>query len=140
MILYLDSSALTKLYIAEPESALVVNAVNDAKSVAVSVLSLAESSSAIARKLEDGDITEAEERTAYQQLLEEWPTLERFDVSDHLTREASILVRSRGLRGADAVQLATAAWLARERRGVRVLAFDDAINGAVKGLVKLWEP
>ncbi len=140
MNLFLDSSALSKLYITEAESSTVLEVVGQAQRVLVSTLSLAETASALARKARNGEISDAEERAAFKQLMDEWPDLERFDVIDRITKEAATLARSKGLRGADAVQLATVAWISREQRGVRFLAFDDALNQAAKGIVKPWTP
>lgn len=140
MNLFLDSSALSKLYLTEPETATVMQAVQGAETVLVSTLALPETASALARKARDGEITATEERAAFQQLMDEWPDLERFDVIDHIAKEAATLARSKGLRGADAVQLATVAWLSRERKSVRFLAFDAALNQAARGIVKPWTP
>ncbi len=48
-------------------------------------------------------------------------------------------VRSRGLRGADAIQLATAAWVSREQRFVYFLAFDEKLLEAAQGIVRVLE-
>ena len=140
MILYLDSNALAKLYIVEQETDAVLQAVSEAKTVVVSILAMPEVTSAFARKVRDGDISEDDAREAFRRLLEDWPTLERVEMDEWVVKEASILTLSRGVRGADGVQLATVARLARERRGVRFLTFDTALNEAAKGLAKPWEP
>lgn len=138
MILYLDANAFVKLYADEPDSDRVLEAVEDATTVAVSVLVLPETLSAISRKGREGALTPESVQSAFENILGDWPDLERFDVNDHIAKEAASLARSKGLTGADAVHLATVAWLSRERRGVRLLAFDAALNQAAKGVVKLW--
>jgi hypothetical protein len=45
----------------------------------------------------------------------------------------------RELRNVDAVQLATAAVIARDKRHVRSLTLDQKLNEAAKGIVKLYE-
>ena len=138
MNLFLDSSAVIKLYVQEPGSDLVEQAVQGASIVAVSTLALPESTHAFARCARENILTEDQERTAYLALLEDWINFERFDADDWVAKDATIYTRSKALRGADAVQLATVAWLARERRNVRFLSFDDALNAAAKGVVKLY--
>jgi hypothetical protein len=41
---------------------------------------------------------------------------------------------------ADAVQLASASWLTRERRGVQFLAFEIQLIKAARGVVRIFEP
>ncbi len=140
MILVLDSSALIKLYVLEPESATVDQALNEAATVAVSSLVIPEAAHAFTRRARDGVITSEQADTAFKALLEDWPRYERFDVTDHIAKEAAILTRSKALTGADGVHLATAALLSRERKAVRFLTFDDALHKATKGIVKPWTP
>ncbi len=139
MILFLDSSALVKLYIAEAETPTVMAAVQAAKSVVVSTLAMPETVSSFARRASQGSLTEAEVQEAFKNLLGDWEDLERIEVDDWIAKEAAMLTRSKGLRGADAVHLATCARVSRERRGVQFLAFDDALTAAAKTVVKVWE-
>ena len=139
MTLFLDTSALVKLYIAEAETATVTTAVQAAKIITVSTLAMPEAVSSFTRKASEGSLTQSNEQEAFKNLLADWPDLERIELDDWIAKEAAMLTRSKGLRGADAVHLASCARLSRERRGVRFLAFDDALNDAAKTVVKLWE-
>ena len=139
MILFLDSSALVKFYSAEQRRELVFSAISKARDIVVSSLSLAEVASALKRHQLEGGFSQADEQRAFQVLLEDWETFDRIDVSDWLAKQAAVLVRSKGLRGADAVQLATASWLTRERREVQFLAFDAQLVEAAKGIVRIFE-
>lgn len=139
MTLFLDTSALVKLYIAEAETAMVMTAVQSAKIITVSTLAMPETVSSFVRKAAEGSITQTDAQEAFKSLLSDWPNLERIDLDDWIAKEAAVLTRSKSLRGADAVHLATCARLSRERRGVRFLAFDNALNEAAKTVVKLWE-
>ncbi len=129
-----------KLYAEEPESDTVLEAVQKAKVVVVSVLVLPEALSSIVRKATEGVLTEADVQMAFKNILKDWSDLERIDVDEWIAKEAATLARSKGLRGADAIHLATAARVSRETQGVRFLAFDDALNQAAKGILKLWTP
>lgn len=139
MILFLDSSALVKLYSAEVNRELVFSAIAKARDVAVSSLSLAEVTSALKRHQLEGGFSQADEQRAFRVLLEDWETFDRIDLSDWLAKQAAVLARSKGLRGADAVQLASASWLTRERHGVQFLAFDVQLNEAARGIVRIFE-
>jgi predicted nucleic acid-binding protein len=114
--------------------------VNEATTIAVSSLVMPEAAHAFTRRATDGVITPAQGNTAFIALLEDWPRYERFDLTNQISKEAAVLARARGSTGADAVHLATAALLSRGRKGVRFLTFDNALNQAAKGLVKLWTP
>lgn len=138
LTLFLDSSALVKLYIEEEGQDSVSRAVEQASGVAVSTLALPEVSAAFFRKAKEGVITLAQARKAQLALREDWERLERFLLDDYVAEEAAILCRSLGLRGADAVQLATVAMLSRERRGVRFMAFDEPLNQVAGSVVRLW--
>jgi hypothetical protein len=139
MNLVLDSSALAKLYLEEPESEDVVEAIQQAKQVSVSALALPEVAASLARRHRDGEIKENQLQQALSQLHTDWEDLERIAVDDQVAQEAGILARSRAIRGADAVHLATVALLSRERKGVRLVVFDAELLAAAKAVVKVWE-
>ena len=140
MNLLLDSSALAKLYLDEPESESVVEAIQQAKQVTVSTLALPEVALTLARRQREGEIKEAQLQQALTQLRQDWEDLERIPVGDQVAEEAGVLARSRAIRGADAVHLATAALLSRERKAVRFMAFDLELVTAARTVVKVWEP
>ena len=140
MTLYLDSSALAKLYVQEHGTEAVQAAIEKHQgAVAVSTLTLPEVTHAVTRNARALGASDATVRELHKHILEDWESLERIPVMDFIAKEAAMLARSKGLRGADAVQLATCALLSRERRGVNFLGFDDALNDAAQTVVKLWE-
>ncbi len=139
MNLFLDSSALVKLYILEPDSQKVITAVRNARKICVSTLALPEIVSVFTRRAEEGVLTKAEAQQAFAELLRDWENLIRYPLENYIAKEAGSLAQSRGLRGADAVQLATAAVIARDECHVRLLAFDQKLNEAANGIVKLYE-
>ncbi len=139
MILFLDTSALVKLYVEETGSSTVEKAVSAADDVAVSQITLAEAVSAFHYRTQKNELSTTQETKIFKRLLEDWNTFDCVDVTEHITKEAAMLVRSRGLRGADAIQLATAAWVSREKRLVHFLAFDEKLLEAAKGIVRVLE-
>jgi len=59
----------------------------------------------------------------------------KVEVSEEVIRQAGELAESHALRGFDAIQLASARWLARKtRKPVRLLAFDERVNEAAHAL------
>lgn len=107
MILYLDTSALVKLFVAEPHSAQVRAAVSRSYVVATQVLAHVEACSAFAR------LAEARaDPSLFQRLRREldahWTAWEIVDVEEKLVRRAGEFCARYQLRGYDSVHLAAA--------------------------------
>lgn len=119
MILYLDTSALVKLYAEEPGREEVQGAVQEAQIVAVSEIGYAEACSALARKEREGVFSADEHDEAVEQLQQDYREvyLSRPVTGDVIVR-AGELARKHALRGYDAVHLATALVLREEAREV----------------------
>lgn len=115
MILYLDTSALVKLYADEPGREEVQNAVNEAGVIAVSEIAYVEACSALARKEREGFFSMNEHDAAVEQLQQDYRQvyLSR-PVTGDLIARAGGLTREHALRGYDAVHLATALVLREE--------------------------
>ena len=117
MILYLDTSALVKLYVEEPGREEVENAVQEVRVVAVSEIGYVEARSALARKEREGSFSPDEHDAAVEQL--QWDYREVYlsrPVTGDLIVHAGELAREHGLRAYDAVHLATALVLREESR------------------------
>ncbi len=115
LILYLDTSALVKLYAEEPGRQEVQDSVHAAHVVAVSEIGYVEACSALARKEREGLFNAAEHDDAVDQLQEDYREvyLSR-PVSGDLIARAGALARKHALRAYDAVHLATALALREE--------------------------
>ena len=130
MTLYLDTSALVKLYVSEQGSAAVHAWTSAASLVATARITYAEARAAIAQTRRLGGLTPAELRRAVAELDAGWTGLLRIDISEALVTRAGRLAEEHGLRGYDAVQLASALD-ARPVTGDYLFAsFDDALNTA----------
>jgi len=142
VILYLDTSALFKLYVDEAGSDAVHAAVDAAESVAVSRISWAEAMSALARRgREVSDDQDALDQ-ARQALHDDWPRFWVLDVSQHVVEQAGEFADTFALRGYDSVQLASAyLTLQRAQQPVTFACFDKRLNKAAKilGLTLLAE-
>ena len=133
MILYLDTSALVKLYVEEALSQELTVVVAEAEAVATSLVAYAEACAAFARARRDGRLSAQSYRRIVEAFVEDWPRYISVEVTDRLVKDAGDLAASRALRGYDALHLASALRLSQEVTGsVTFLAFDRALSLAAK--------
>jgi predicted nucleic acid-binding protein len=138
MTVYLDTSSLVKLYVAEPGSDDVREVVGQATVVSTSLLAYAETRAALARLRREGALTAATFSLAKRQFENEWPAYFAVEVTDSLWRAAGEMAERYGLRGFDSVHLASFAEVARGS-GVgttRFSSFDDRLNDAARKLTR----
>lgn len=108
MIIYLDTSAIVPLLIAEPTSDACRELWDSADSVATSQIAYVEAAAALAMAQRLERIT-ARQNTAALRLLDRlWAEVEVMAVDDGLVRRAARLARELGLRGYDAMNCASA--------------------------------
>lgn len=135
MILYCDTSALLKLYIAETGSPALKRLVAAAEAVATCRIAWAEAHAALARRVREvpGDATAAAQ--AKRALACDWPRFLIMEVAQDVLERAAEYADTFALRGDDSVQLAAAHALAIES-GVPVTfaCFDERLNKAAKVL------
>ena len=130
MTVYVDASALVKRYVSEVGSADVVALTSGAAAVATAVVTRAEVAAAFARAVRVGVLDDVGGRRAQRRFSREWPDLVRLPLTETLVARAEGLAWAHGLRGYDAVQLASA------------LTWQDAIGQAVVLATfdrQLWE-
>lgn len=108
MILYLDTSALVKLYVVEGGSEDVGVGVRNASRIATSAVGYPEARSTFARLEREGEITPEERRYIVADLDADWERLGVLDVTRNLSRFCGYLAQKHGLRGFDAVHLGSA--------------------------------
>jgi predicted nucleic acid-binding protein len=129
LIAYFDSSAIVKLVLAEHGSML-VRELWDGFEPYTSVVSIAESRSAVARAERGGRVDALSSRRAVRNLKAHFESATLVDVDRTLAEQAASLAETHGLRGFDAIHLATAkATVGRERMKL-VVAWDDDLAGA----------
>lgn len=117
MILYLDTSALIKLYAEESGTEEVRSAVEEAEVVAVSEIGYVEARSALARKEREGSLSREEHDEAVEQLDHDFREVYLLrPVTGEIVVSAGDLTRRHSLRAYDAVHLATALALREEAR------------------------
>ncbi len=130
--LYLDTSALIKLYVEEAGADRVEGAVERAEIVATSVVAYAEARAALARRHRENDFTASEYQGIVSELDASWQGYERLGVTEGLAREAGELAEEHALRGFDAVHLASALRLAQRFPSSSFLAFDERLTAAAE--------
>ena len=140
MIIYLDASALVKRYVAERGSKEVIELTAAAEIVATSLISRAEVAAAFARAVRLGVLDHDGGRRAQRRFSREWPDLARVPVSEALVSRAEILAWDYGLRGYDAMQLASAlTWQESIGEDVFLGTFDGQLWKAAPGAgLKVW--
>ena len=133
MMLYLDTSALVKLYVDEPMSGELTAAVDEAEGVATSLLAYVESRAAFARIRREDRVSAQTYRHIVDAFVEDWTRYIAVEVTDRIVKDAGDLAAHRGLRGYDALHLASALSL-REwvSSSVTFLAFDRQLLAAAK--------
>ena len=119
MILYLDTSSLVKLYVEETASAEVEGLVGSAEVIGTTLIAYAEARAAFSRRFRENAFSSKD----YNRLRSRFESDRKNFLSIHVSREivrmAGDLAEKHGLRGFDAVHLASAVAL-REKLALPV--------------------
>lgn len=109
MKLYLDTSALVKLYVEEEGAPVVRNAVAQAELVATAAIAYVEARAAFVRRRHEGGLSTAEYRRIIRDVDSDWARYLVVEVTGSLIRDAARLAEAHRLRAYDAIHLASAA-------------------------------
>lgn len=133
MILYLDTSALVKLYVNEDGHHQVKRAVDRASYVATSRVAYAEARSALSRLRREGVMGAKRLRGAVEALKRDLSSLIQVELTSRVSLQAGELAEAHGLRGFDAIHLASAMELGQPPGpGVELMTFDSRQKRAAK--------
>jgi len=133
MILYLDTSALVKLYIEEQGSPEVKAMVNKARIVSTSRVAYVEARAGIARKYREGELSQEEHVQVIKDLKQDWDNYFIVEVSESMAKLGGELTSRHPLRGFDAIHLASALLLRnRTRLEVSFSCFDERLSAAAE--------
>lgn len=111
-IVYLDSSALVKLYVSEPGSEIVHHLVQTSAATSTSRIAHVEVAAATARRAREKTLAPGDVASIEQALERDLDgRLIMVEVSVALARHAAGLTSEHPLRGMDAIHLASALWL-----------------------------
>jgi predicted nucleic acid-binding protein len=125
VILYLDASAAVKRYVVEQGSSEVRQAVATATVVGMVVIGRVEIVAALAKAVRMRALSVSEAETARQVFLAEWLDYVRIRVTEALVARAESLAWQQGIRGYEAVHLATALlWQDGIEESVTLATFD----------------
>jgi predicted nucleic acid-binding protein len=133
MIAYIDASALVKRYVAEAGSVEVGELVSQASAVGTAIISRAEVPAALAKAVRMKLLTRNEATSALQVFNADWENLIRIQITEVLAARAASLAWDHGLRGYDAVHLASALfWQDMMGDPVTVASYDRQLWEAAK--------
>ena len=132
MIVYADTSTLVKLFVEEEGSAAVRAMLQQAEVLGTGLLARAELGAALARGVRLGLISEQEASAARCSLEAVWPTWAHITVDEVLVARAELVAWEHGLRGYDAVHLASAlTWQEHLGHPLVLATYDRALWEAV---------
>lgn len=134
MIVYLDASALVKLYVAEAGSADVSELIEAATLIGTAIVSRAEVAAVFAKAARMKLVPRKDAAAALHSFTSEWESLIRLQTTEVLMARAAEFAWEQGLRGYDAVHLAAAyAWQDMMGEPVTVATYDRQLWDAAKG-------
>lgn len=135
MILFCDTSALVKLYLAEAESDTLKALVEQAEAVALCRIAWAEAYAALSRRAREVPADEALIAQAKRALAADWPHYLVVEITQAVVEQAGEFADTFALRGYDSVQLAAAYEAMRiSRLPVSFACFDARLNKAARVL------
>lgn len=131
MLLYLDTSALVKLFIEERYSGRVREWVDAVDIVLTCRVAYAEAVAAFSRRHCEGVLKQTDYRRVVQVFDGQWASFGRLEFDD---RVAGQLAAKHALRGFDAIHLSAARMLVSDARGTAVAfsSFHDRLNRAAE--------
>ena len=139
-LLYLDTSALARLYTDEPDHEKVRVAQANASGDITHAITYVELHSALAGRRQRRAISERAYRAALNDIQRDWPTIRHVVVDEQLLQDAAQLVTNHTLRAYDAVHLAAAQAIAP--LGVQFMTFDLKLREVAEKVLpgQVWQP
>jgi len=110
-MIYLDTSALVKRFVAEAGSDRVGRLIVEEASVATAKIAYPEIYSSLTRKWREKDLSKSDYELACRQFELDWEAYIRVDLHDEILSISRDLIQRYPLRGFDAVHLASAVYL-----------------------------
>ncbi len=128
MIAYIDSSALLKLYVDEPETALASEIIHRHQVWAAGRHTLVEVRRNLARLLQDDELT-----TARRAFSEDWQNIAVVELDEPTCDLSAELAERTGVRALDGLHLGAAA-IAGADDGLPIVTFDRRLKDAAQSL------
>ncbi len=134
MIVYLDTSALIKLFVDEPGTKETASALDEAGAVFTHIITYAEARAALAKAARMKRITN-KRHASYKAALENyWDNLEVITLNLPLIKRAGNLAEKHALRGYDSIHLAAAELVFRQHIEFIFACFDKNLNMAASAM------
>jgi predicted nucleic acid-binding protein len=130
VILYLDTSAFVKIYIDEPNAGAIRSAAENSEMLATSIVAYAEMRSAFARRHRSGDLSTDDIDRIKSKFEQDWLEVEALLLDNRTVRRAGEFAESYGLRGFDAVHVASAEALRDVFGPITFACFDADLSRA----------
>jgi predicted nucleic acid-binding protein len=108
MILYLDTSALVKKYFEEKSSPEVISAWKSSLGISTSAVAYAELLAAVYRKASEARVKKSLFESVVSTFQEDWSSFIIVEVDNRLNETIHKVIANHGLRGFDAIHLASA--------------------------------
>ena len=125
MIVYLDTSALVKLYVDEIGSDRIRDITHQASVISTSKIAYAEARSAFARKQKEGGFSPHILRKIVEDFNRDWESFFVIEITDGLIRSAGDLAEKYILRGFDSIHLASVIQLKNKTRSETYFSSTD---------------
>ncbi|MFL6199556.1 MAG: type II toxin-antitoxin system VapC family toxin [Thermoanaerobaculia bacterium] len=130
MIVFVDTSVLVKLYIAEPGSERMREAAAQEDHIAASLLAFAESHATFARRHREKLLLAPELEELLLRFTDDWEELMQVPMSAEILAFVPGLCKRHPLRGADAIHLASALLLHQEGLEILFACSDGSLLSA----------
>lgn len=131
-MLYLDSSALVKLYVDEPFSPEMQRLARDADQLLCHVIGYVEVRAAFAVANRQGRLNPDDYPKMVARFRQHWPNISQISVDEALLERAAELAEGFGLRGYDSIHLASADRVLRAVPDLIFACFDKTLNRSAK--------
>ena len=140
MIAYLDASALVKRYLVERGSRETIELTSQADMTATSTISRAEVAAGLAKAVRVRVVMDDVAKGAQRAFAGEWLDFVRVPVTEALVERADSLAWEHGLRGCDAVHLASAlTWQESAGEEIVLATFDQQLwEAAMRTGLRPW--
>ncbi len=133
MILYVDTSSLVKRYVSEAGSEIVNQVISAAEITGMSIIGQVETAAAFSKTVRVGTLEEKDATAVWQLFKRDWREIFQIQVTKAVLARADMLVWEHGLRGYDAVHLASAIiWQERLGQQVTMAVFDKKLWAAAQ--------
>jgi len=131
--LYLDTSALVKLYVEEEGSVLVRETVQRVETVATSAIAYVEARAAFSRRRRERYLSTVDYRRLRREFDADWERYVQLEVTGTLIQKAAELAEAHALRAYDAIHLASAKLLSqRLKEQVLFSSWDLNLSSAAR--------